>query len=358
MDELTKMLKELTELDGVPGFEKEVRMKMNEYLTPLSDEIVRDRLGGIVGKKVGQSNGPTVLLAGHLDEVGWMVSSISDKGFLRFHPLGGWSPSVMLAQRVKVKTHKGDYIGVIGSKPPHTLTAEERNKVVQIKDMFIDIGARNKAEVEEMGIRLGDPITPVSEFTTMRNGELWVGKALDNRAGCALAVEVLKRLQGEEHPNVVYSGATVQEEVGTRGAATLANLVKPDIAFALDVGLSYDTPGAESPNNSVSMGDGPLIFLYDTTMIPHVGLRNLVIDTAKEIGINLQVDVLTGGGTDAAKFHLSGSGCPSIALGFAPRYIHSHTAIMSRSDFEQAATLVTAVIKKLDHKTVEEILND
>ncbi|MBL0386414.1 M42 family metallopeptidase [Tumebacillus sp. ITR2] len=355
MSDVVKMMKDLTEVDGVPGFEREVREKMQGYLQPLSDEIVRDRLGGILGKKVGQADGPNILVAGHLDEVGWMVTYITDKGYLKFQSLGGWWPAVMLSQRVRIKTSNGDIIGIIGSKAPHVLTAEERGKVTEIKSMFIDIGARDKEDAERMGIRVGDPIIPVSDFFEMRDGEFWAAKALDNRAGCGVAIEVLNQLKDQDHPNVVFSGATVQEEVGLRGAQVMANLVQPDIAFAVDVGLAYDTPGFELYPASCNLGDGPLMMIFDASMVPHVGLRNLVMDTAKELGINLQTDALAGGGTDAGKFHLTGIGCPSIVIGFATRYIHSHTAIMARKDFEQAAELITAVIKKLDKKTVEEL---
>lgn len=356
MHPTTKMMKELTEIPGVPGFEREVRTKMEEYLRPVTDRILTDRLGSIIGMKAGDPNGPRILLAGHLDEIGFMITQITKKGFLHFQPLGGWWPHNLLSHRVTVRTRKGDYLGIVGSKAPHILTADERKKVLSPGDMFIDVGARNKEEAENMGIRPGDPVAPVSEFFTMRNGELWGGKALDNRAGCALAIEVLKRLGGEPHPNIVYSGATVQEEVGLRGATTVANLVQPDIAFALDVGIAYDSPGLESFSAKADIGEGPLLMLMDYTMIPHVGLRDLMIQTADELGIRLQYDALMQGGTDGGKFHLSGVGCPTVAIGFPARYIHSHNAIMSKSDFEQAAELLVAVIKKLDHKTVKSLL--
>lgn len=356
MDEMTQMMKQLTETDGVPGHEREVRTIMQEYLQPLSDEIVKDRLGSVLGKKTGRADGPKVLLAGHLDEIGFMVTQITSKGFLRFHPLGGWWPHNVLSQRVKVKTRKGEYTGIIGSKAPHVLKKEEREKVMELKDLYIDIGAKDEEDAKEMGVRPGDWIVPVSDFTTMRGGELWVGKALDNRAGCALAVEVLKRLKNADHPNIVYAGATVQEEVGLRGAGTVANLVEPDIAFALDVGIAYDTPGNESQHMTCNVGDGPLVLLFDATMVPHTGLRDFVMDTAEEIGIKVQVDALSGGGTDAGKFHTSGVGCPSLVVGFATRYIHSHNAIMSKSDFDQAAALLTAVINKLDWNKVNELI--
>ncbi|GED69207.1 putative aminopeptidase YsdC [Brevibacillus reuszeri] len=357
MDDTTKLIKELTEVDGVPGHEREVRKKMEQLLGALTEELVKDRLGGVLGKKTGAENGPKILLAGHLDEIGFMVTHITSKGYLRFIQLGGWWPHNVLSQRVKVKTRKGEHLGIIGSKPPHALEKEEREKVMKLKDLYIDIGAKDEADAKAMGVRAGDWIVPASEFTTMRDGELWVAKALDNRAGCALAVEVLNRLQKTDHPNIVYGGATVQEEVGSRGAGTVAQLVEPDIAFALDVGIAYDTPGNESYPMTCNVGDGPLVMLFDATMIPHTGLRDLVMDTAEEIGINVQVDALAGGGTDAAKFHTNGIGCPSLVVGFATRYIHSHNSIMAKKDFEQAAELLVAVIKKLDRKTIAALLD-
>ncbi|GIO09159.1 putative aminopeptidase YsdC [Brevibacillus reuszeri] len=357
MDDTTKLIKELTEVDGVPGHEREVRKKMEQLLEPLSEQLLKDKLGGVLGKKAGAENGPKILLAGHLDEIGFMVTHITSKGYLRFIQLGGWWPHNILSQRVKVKTRKGEHLGIIGSKPPHALEKEEREKVMKLKDLYIDIGAKDEADAKAMGVRPGDWIVPASDFTTMRDGELWVAKALDNRAGCALAVEVLNRLQNTDHPNVVYAGATVQEEVGSRGAGTVAQLVDPDIAFALDVGIAYDTPGNESYPMTCNVGDGPLVMLFDATMIPHTGLRDLVMDTAEEIGINVQVDALAGGGTDAAKFHTNGIGCPSLVVGFATRYIHSHNSIMAKKDFEQAADLLVAVIKKLDRETIAALLD-
>ena len=355
-NELTKLMKDLSETDGVPGFEREVRLKMKEYLEPVSSEILQDRLGGIVGKKAGAENGPRILLAGHLDEIGWMVTHITDTGYIKFHQLGGWWSHVMLSQRVKIKSRKGDIIGLVGSKAPHALSAEERDKVQKQSDLFIDLGARDKAHAQEMGIRPGDWIVPVSEFMTMRDGELWAGKALDNRLGCALALEVMKRLEGEQHDNIVYGGATVQEEVGTRGAQVMANLVQPDIAFALDVGLAYDHPGYDTANLSpANVGGGPLIFIYDAHMIAHQGLRDLVMDTAEELGLPYQVQTMVAGGTDGAKFHLNGIGCPTLAFGFATRYIHSHTAVASAVDFENAVTLLTEVVKKLNRAKVDEL---
>ncbi|BDG58934.1 M42 family metallopeptidase [Caldinitratiruptor microaerophilus] len=351
MDDLLTMYRELTEAPGVPGYEAPVREIMRKYLSPLGG-IETDNLGSIVARKVGREGGPKILVAGHMDEVGFMVTTITEKGFLKFQPLGGWWEQVMLAQRVLVRTHKGDIVGVIGSKPPHVLSQEERKKVVDRKDMFIDVGASSREEAEGFGVRPGDPIVPICPFTVMPNPKLLMAKAWDNRAGCAVAIQVLRHLQGAEHPNVVYAGATVQEEVGLRGAQTLVNTVKPDVAFALDVGIAGDTPGMKEGEVQAKLGGGPVILLYDATMVPNVRLRDLVVETARAEGIPVQFDAMAGGGTDAGRFHLNESGVPSIVIGFATRYIHSHASIIHRDDMENAARLVAKVIQKLDAATV------
>ncbi len=351
-----KMFKDLTEAPGAPGFEGRVRQLMVDYLKPLCDCLETDRLGSVVGKKVGDPNGPKILLAGHMDEVAFMVTQVTEDGFLRFQTLGGWWEQVMLAQRVKVYTRQGEaIIGVIGSKPPHILPAEERKKPVKKEDMFIDIGASSKEEAESFGVRPGDMVIPVTPFTVMKNPKLLLAKAWDNRIGCAMAIEVLKRLQAEAHPNIVYSGATVQEEVGLRGAQTLANAIQPDVAFALDVGVAGDTPGIKPQEAQSKLGKGPQILLYDASMIPHLGLRNLVLETAEELNIPFQYDAMAGGGTDAGRFHLQGIGVPTMVISIPTRYIHSHVSILHEDDFEHGVQLLAALIKKLDRATVEKL---
>jgi putative aminopeptidase FrvX len=355
MKDLTTILKELTEASGVPGQEQEIRELMQAYLKPLTDEVYTDNLGSIVGRKVGLAGGPKVMMMGHMDEIGFIVTHITKDGFIKFQTLGGWWSQVMLAQRVKIKTRKGDIIGVIGSKPPHVLPPEERNKVVDIKHMFIDVSATSDEHAKEMGIRPGDPIVPICPFTVMANEKMYMAKAFDNRAGCAVAIEVLKNLQGIDHPNVVYSGATVQEEVGLRGAQTSTYMIEPDVFFALDVGIAGDTPGiADSANMpNAKCGKGPTIVIYDGSMVPHTKLRDLVIDTAEEEGIPYQYDAISGGGTDAGRAHLVHQGVPSLVIGFPTRYIHSHASIIHHDDLHHAAKLLAAVVKKLDQKTVE-----
>ncbi|MED3823015.1 M42 family metallopeptidase [Priestia flexa] len=355
LDETLQMLKDLTDAKGIPGNEREPREVMKKYIESYADSISTDGLGSLIAKKVGDEKGPKIMVAGHLDEVGFMVTQIDDKGFIRFQTVGGWWSQVMLAQRVTIVTRKGDITGVIGSKPPHILPAEIRKKTVEIKDMFIDIGASSREEAMEWGVKPGDQIVPYFEFTVMNNEKMLLAKAWDNRIGCAIAIDVLKNLKGQEHPNVVYGVGTAQEEVGLRGAKTSANLIQPDIAFGVDVGIAGDTPGVSEKEAASKMGDGPQIILYDASMVSHKGLRDFVTDVADEMNIPYQFDALSGGGTDSGAIHISANGVPALSITIATRYIHSHAAMLHRDDYENAVKLITEVIKKLDRETVNKI---
>lgn len=355
LDETLTMLKDLTDAKGIPGNEYEPREVMKKYITPYADEVNTDNLGSLIAQKTGEENGPKVMIAGHLDEVGFMITQIDEKGFLRFQTVGGWWSQVMLAQRVTIVTNKGDITGVIGSKPPHILTPEARKKPVDIKDMFIDIGASSREEVKEWGVRPGDMVVPYFDFTVMNNEKLLLAKAWDNRIGCAIAIDVMKNLKNEKHPNTVYGVGTVQEEVGLRGAKTAANKVKPDISIAVDVGIAGDTPGVSDKEAQGKMGDGPQIILYDASMVSHKGLRDLVTSVADEQGIPYQFESIPGGGTDAGSLHLTGEGVPSLAITIATRYIHTHAGILHRDDYENAVKLITEVVKRLDKDTVNKI---
>jgi endoglucanase len=357
MDQLLQMMKELTEAPGVPGQEGPVREVMVKYLAPLG-EILTDNLGSIVAYKTGagvdRSHAPKVLIAGHMDEVGFLVTLITDEGFLKFQTLGGWWEQVMLAQRVLVRTHKGDLIGVFGSKPPHILPQDERKKMVEKHDMFIDIGVLSKQEAIEAGVRPGDPIVPVCPFTVMANDRMLLAKAWDNRFGCALAVQAFKEV-GENHPNTIYAGATVQEEVGLRGATTLSQLIQPDVAVSLDVGIAGDTPGVKPHEAQGKLGKGPVIFIYDGSLIPNLKLRNLFIDVAEQEGIPYQFDSVSGGGTDGGRFQLAAEGVPTINIGIPARYIHSAASVVNLDDFVNATRLLVAVLRRLDAQTVADL---
>src|SRR5690606_10738325 len=238
-------------------------------------ELSQDKLGSLICRQPGE--GPKVMLAGHMDEIGFLVHHITDDGFIKFIQLGGWWDQVLLGHRVISKTQQGDVIGVIGAKPPHLLAADERDKVVKKKDMFIDIGATSKDEVEAAGVRLGDPVVPDSEFVVLANGKTYLSKAFDDRVGCALVVDVLRHFNGNgnSHPNDLYGVATVMEEVGIRGATTSARAVDPDVAIILESDIAGDVPGIKDEESSIKMGAGPTMLIYDARMIPNLALRDL-----------------------------------------------------------------------------------
>ncbi|HET7627841.1 MAG TPA: M42 family metallopeptidase [Bacillales bacterium] len=351
-----RMLKDLTDAIGVSGNERDAREVMRKYIEPYVDHVETDNLGSLVAVKKGRVDGPKIMIAGHLDEVGFMVTQIDENGYLRFQTIGGWWSQVMLAQRVVVQTSDhGEVPGVIGSKPPHILSLEARKKAANMEDMFIDVGAEDRAEAEAFGIRPGDSIVLAPQFTVMKNEKYLVNKAWDNRIGCALAIDVLKNLQGVDHPNVVYGVGTVQEEVGSRGAKTSARLIGPDIGIAVDAGVAGDVPGISEKDAMGKCGKGPQIVMYEATLISHKGLRDFVTGLADEMGIPFQYDVIKGGFTDGGAIHLTAAGVPALTLSVPTRYLHTGASMLNTDDYVQAVRLVTELVKRLDAKTVHEI---
>ena len=351
MDQTESLLKEITEASGVPGYEEAVRVVMRKHLEGVA-EIEQDKMGSFIASHQGTSGGPRIMLAGHMDEIGFMVRMITKEGFVKFVPLGGWWDMVLLGHRVSIKTAKGDVLGVLGAKPPHVLADEERKKMVEKKDMYIDVGACSEEEVREMGVRPGDPIIPISEFALMANPRVYLSKAFDNRIGCALALQALQQVAAEGHPNAAYAVGTVQEEVGLRGAKTSAFAINPDVGIVLEVDIAGDVPGIRAEESSVRMGGGPSLLVYDARMIPNLKLRDLVIATAEELQIPLQFSAMPGGATDGAMIQSNNAGVPTVVLAVPTRHIHSHNSILCREDYDQALKLVVAVIKKLDSTTV------
>lgn len=346
-----ELLRKLCNTDGPSGFEEPVRALMRELMKEFADELETDKLGTLVGVKKGKNDQPRVMLAAHMDEIGFMVRYITKEGYLKFTPLGGWMDQLVLGQRVIIKTRQGDVLGVIGCKPPHITPPEERGKLVSRKEMFIDVGVKSEEEVTNLGIRIGDPIVPYGPFEEMAGGKAFMGKGLDDRVGCALLIKILEEI-GDDHPNTIYAAATVQEEVGLRGAQTAAHLVKPDVAIALEVAIAGDVPGVNPEEAQAKLGGGPVITLYDVSLIPNLRLRDIFMDTAKELGMSYQVEIMEGGATDAGRIHLYAEGVPSIVIGVATRHIHSPIGILSAEDFENTKNLLIAVLKKLDSQTV------
>jgi putative aminopeptidase FrvX len=327
MDFTLNLLKELTETSGVSGYETPIRTVVRKYLDGLGD-ITQDKIGSVICRKQGESEKPRIMLAGHMDEIGFMVKQLSPEGFIKFLPLGGWFDQVLLGQRVIIQTNKGGVVGVIGAKPPHLLPADEREKVVKRKDMYIDIGATSKEEVEASGVQLGDPIVPRADFVELAGGKTYLSKAFDDRVGTALVISALRDLQNKKHPNTVYGVATVMEEVGIRGATTSVRAVDPDVAIVLESDIAGDVPGIKPDESSIKLGQGPTVVLYDVRMIPNIRFRDLVYEVAKQAGVPLQFSAIEGGATDGAAIHLHGIGVPTIVLGVAAQSFTAMTMII------------------------------
>jgi putative aminopeptidase FrvX len=351
-EETFQLFQTLTELPGTPGNEHAVRQFMRSELEKYADEVVQDRLGSIFGVKRGLEHGPTVMVAGHMDEVGFMITSITENGMIRFQPLGGWWSQVLLAQRVHIITDHGPVVGVIGSIPPHLLEESQRSKPMDIKNILIDIGADDKEDALKIGVKPGQQIVPICPFTPMANPKKIVAKAWDNRYGCGLSIELLKELKGEKIPNILYSGATVQEEVGLRGAQTAANMINPDIFFALDASPANDMSGDKQAFGQ--LGKGALLRIYDRSMITHRGMREFLLDTAETNNIPYQY-FISQGGTDAGRVHTSNEGVPSAVIGICSRYIHTHASIVHVDDYAAAKELIVKLVKSTDQATVNSI---
>jgi putative aminopeptidase FrvX len=345
-----QLFQTLTELPGAPGQEHQVRKFLKEELSKYTDEVIQDKLGSIFGVKRGTGTGPTIMVAGHMDEVAFMVTAITKNGMIRFQPLGGWWNQVLLAQRVQIITDNGPVIGVIASIPPHLLEDSQRNKPMEIKNMLIDIGADDQNDAVNIGIKPGQQIIPICPFTPMANPKKIMAKAWDNRYGCGLAIELLQELKDEQLPNILYSGATVQEEVGLRGAQTAANMINPDLFFALDASPANDMSGDNQEFGQ--LGKGPLLRIFDRSMVTHRGMREFVLDMAETHKIPYQYFV-SQGGTDAGRVHTANEGVPSAVIGICSRYIHTHASIIHTDDYAAAKELIVKLVKACDQSTVD-----
>jgi endoglucanase len=342
-----KLLKKLSEAHGVPGHEDKVRELLREELERTCDEVFVDKLGNLIARK-GEGK-RKVMLDAHMDEIGLMVKHIDKKGFIRFTTLGGFFDQTLLNQRVVVHTRKGEVLGVIGSKPPHLMKEEERKKVVKAENMFIDVGAGDAEEVKKLGVRVGDYITFDRSFAELA-GELVTGKAFDNRIGCYAMVEIMRRLSVDAE---VYAVATVQEEVGLKGARTAAYKIYPDIAIVLDVTTTGDYPGVREEESATKLNGGPAITLVDAKgrgLITHPEVKELLISTAEEEKIPYQLEVGEGGTTDATIIHLTKEGVPAGVVSVPTRYIHSPVEVASVKDIERVVELVAKAVERWAEK--------
>jgi len=349
-----ELLKRLTLAPGPSGAEDAVRAIVRESLEGVG-EISHDRLGSILCEKKGDSDSPRVVLDAHLDEVGFLVQRITDDGRLGFVALGGWWGHVLLAQRVDVLASGGALVpGVIGSKPPHFLGPAEREKVLEIDNMYIDLGASSRSEVEAMGIRVGDAVVPHADFVCL-HGEVLSSKAFDNRAGVGLLCETLLALQDRRHPNTVVGVGAVQEEVGCRGAGTAAELARPDVAVVLEGTPADDLPGFTE--RQAVLGKGPQIRFSDPTALSNRRLVRLAEETARERGIPVQLAVRKSGGTDAKSIHVHRHGVPTVVIGVPARHIHTHVALIDWRDYVWARDLVLELVLKLNGARVSALVD-
>ncbi len=342
---LVENLEKLSNACGVAGREQEVRELMIKMLKPYADEITTDRMGNVIAIKKGKKNSPKVMLAAHMDEVGLMVKTITKDGFLQFTKMGGIDDRVLLAQKVNVFTEKGTLPGVVGSKPPHIQKEEERKKIVTYDELFIDIGAENRDDAKAMGVKVGDPVAFDAKFVKLGKDAV-MGKAFDNRAGCAVMIETLKRLVKTDC--TVYAVGTIQEELGLRGTTTAAYGVDPDVGIALDVTIAGDTPGIREFDTTVKMGKGPALTVSDSGLVTHPKVLRWLIDTASENKIEYQLETGLLGTTDAARIALTRQGVPAGTISIPARYIHSGAGLISLKDAENCVKLAAAAVQKIE----------
>ena len=344
--DIAALLARLSDAHGLSGYEDDIATLLKSELDPLVDEVTIDKMGNVVGVRHGE--GPTVMIAAHMDEIGLMVSHIDDEGFLRFVALGGWFDQTILGQRVLIRTKDGARIpGVVGSRPPHLMDADDRKKLIKLKDMFVDCGATSADEAAAMGVEVGCSVTIDRELRALGK-DLVTGKALDNRAGCVMMVTALALLKDEKVQATIQAVGTVQEEVGLKGARTSAYGLTPDVAIATDVTIPGDHPGVTKADSHVALGKGPSITIIDAGGRGVIAPRAVVTwlrETAEKASIPHQLEVGNGGSTDATAISITKTGIPCSVVSVPTRYIHSPVEVLSLRDLEQGAALIAAAVR-------------
>jgi len=344
-----ELLKRLCLAAGVSGNEGDVANIIKEELEKSCNEVSVDNFGNIIGKK--GNKGKKILIAAHIDEVGLMVKHISKEGFINFVKIGGIDDRVLLGQRVVIKSKKGDVFGIIGSKPPHLQKDEEKKKVIEHTDLFIDIGCKSKEEAETK-VEVGDPIIFEPNFGNLNN-DIYYGKAIDNRIGCYAMLKIMEKIDGKNLNCEIYGVGTVQEEVGLKGARTVSFKINPDYAIVIDTTIAGGTPQIKETESSLNIGKGVAITLIEASgrgVIVNEKIKEIFIETAKENKIPCQIDVLEGGMTDGAMIYMNREGIPTGVLSIPTRYIHSPTGVFSIKDVEATIDLCIKSIEKLCNK--------
>jgi endoglucanase len=349
-DRAEALLRELSDAPGPSGFEEAVRAVMVREMKPLSDQLTYDGLGSVIARQGG--SGPRIMLDAHMDELGGMIRRTTKDGFLSMQMLGGWLDQALPDQRWIIIGSKGPVHAVTGIRDVHVVPPAERERVFSRDSLYLDVGARSAEEVAALGIGPGDPVVPDSPFVVLNGSQRYLGKAWDDRVGCAVLVEAMRRLKVSGHPNQVFFAATTQEEVGLRGAHSAADVIKPDIGIAIEGGITGDSPGRNAEETQARLGAGPGLFLYDSSALPNRRLTALVKAVATAKGIPLQLDLVQGYGDDSAEIQKSTGGAPTINLVVPARYTHAHNGVIDRADFDRMVDLVVALIQKLDAPTV------
>jgi len=343
-DRTEALLRELSNAPGPSGFEEPVRAIMVREMKPYA-KITYDGMGSVIAQN--GTAGPKVMLDAHMDELGGVTRRVTADGFVTMQMLGGWLDEALPGQRWVILTAKGPVKAVSGIRDIHVTPAEERAKPFNRDNLFLDIGAHNAAEAAAMGVEPGDPVAPDSTFEELAAGR-YAGKGWDDRVGCAVVIEALRRLAAEGHPNQLFVAATTQEEVGLRGAHTAAEVIRPDIGIAIEGGMAGDQPGTHPDETNGRLGGGPDVFLYDSSAIANRKMIAFLRQTASAAGIPVQLDLVQGYGDDSAEIQKTGGGAPTVNIGVPVRYMHVHTGVMDRKDFDATVDLVVDMIKKLD----------
>ena len=350
-----QLIKTLTEMKGTSGHEGRIRDFMRSELTPLVDRIEQDGLGGIFGVRDSKEDAPRIMIAAHMDEVGFMVTNITPNGMFKVSPLGGWNPYVVSAQRFTLLTRNGDYPIISSSIPPHLLRAAGgQQPAVKVTDILFDAGFTSREEALEYGCRPGDTIVPDVETIWTANKKRMISKSWDNRYGCTVVLEALKAVKDETLPNTLIAGANVQEEVGLRGTGPSVTKFNPDLFFAVDCSAADDINGSKETFGHLDQGF--LLRILDPGMVTLPRMKEFLEDTALTHNIPFQYFV-SQGGTDAGKAHLMNQGVPSAVIGVCARYIHTHQTMFSIKDYEAAREMVIQTIRALDRSTVNTILD-
>lgn len=340
------LLKKLTEIHGVSGDEKDVRDFILKEIKPFVDDIKIDSLGNLIATKKGKKDYPSIMLSAHMDEVGMMVKAIDDNGFIKFLPVGGMDDRIFVSKVVEIG--KNRIKGVIGAKAIHLQETDERNKALKYKQLYIDIGVQSKSEAEKL-ITIGDYISFATEYIEFGN-HLIKAKALDDRVGCAIIMEILKKT----YDSTIYGVFSVQEEVGLRGAGVAAYRLNPDIAVVLEGTTCYDVTDIEEPYYATRLGDGPALSIVDRVSYFDKNLLKKLLEIADKNDIKVQFKQTTKGGNDAGRIHLTREGIPSASISVPCRYLHSPVSVIHKDDFTSTLKLVTLFLEQVKKEEYNE----